>query len=138
TDCDFFAAQTGYRRSIGESPPPERENPVRLERRRTPRYAFSATTEITDEKENARTSSRVCDLSMQGCYLEMPNPFPEGTPVTVEIYKDAEFLEAHAIVAFREPSEGMGVRFEELQPYFASVLNNWVKAAKNGKSKAPN
>jgi len=111
---------------------------VRLERRHTPRFAFSASAEITDERENARTSSRVCDLSMQGCYLEMPDPFPEGTPVTVEIYKDAEFLEAHAVVAFREPSEGMGVKFDELQPYFASVLSNWVKAAKNGHRKKPN
>jgi len=110
---------------------------VRLERRRTPRYSFTATAEITDDKEDARTSSCVCDLSMQGCYLEMPNPFPEGTPVTVEIYKDTEFLEAHAVVAFREPSEGMGVKFDELQPYFASVLANWVKMAKNGSRPKP-
>ena len=111
---------------------------MRLERRSTPRYAFSASAEITDEREDARTSSRVCDLSLQGCYLEMPNPFPEGTPVTVEIYKDTEFVEAHAVVAFREPSEGMGVKFDELRPYFARVLNNWVKAAKNGDRKKPN
>jgi hypothetical protein len=110
---------------------------VQLERRRTPRYSFTATAEITDEKENARTSSRVCDLSIEGCYLEMPDPFPEGTPVTVEIYKDAEFLEAHAVVAFREPSEGMGVKFDELQPYFASLLANWVKLAKNGSRPKP-
>ena len=111
---------------------------MRLERRRTPRFAFSASAEITDERENARTSSRVCDLSMQGCYLEMSNPFPEGTPVTVEIYKDSEFLEAHAVVAYREPSEGMGIRFDELQPYFASVLASWIKAAQNGTRKQPN
>ena len=111
---------------------------MRLERRRTPRFAFSASAEITDERENARTSSRVCDLSMQGCYLEMTNPFPEGTPITVEIYKDSEFLEAHAVVAFREPSEGMGITFDELQPYFAGVLANWIKIAKNGHRKKPN
>jgi len=93
--------------------------------------------EITDEKENARVSSRVGDLSLQGCYLEMANPFPEGTPVLVEIYTDTEFLEAHATVAYREPNAGMGVKFEEIQPYFATVLNQWLLQAKKSERRKP-
>jgi hypothetical protein len=37
------------------------------ERRRAPRYPFIAMAEIVDEKENARTSSRINDLSLHGC-----------------------------------------------------------------------
>jgi hypothetical protein len=102
---------------------------MRPERRRTPRYQFDATAEITDEKENARTSSRVTDLSLQGCYVEMPNPFPHGTNVLVEIYTENEFLEAHATVAYREPKLGMGLTFNDMQPYFAGVLNKWLLGA---------
>ena len=103
---------------------------MRTEKRRTPRYPFVASVEITDEKENARTSSQIRELSRHGCYVEMANPFPEGTSVLVEIYTDAEFLETRAKVAYVEPKTGMGLVFEELPSYFTSVLNNWLAQAK--------
>jgi hypothetical protein len=103
---------------------------MRAERRRTQRYPFVASIEITDEKENARTSSQISELSLHGCYVAMANPFPEGTNVTVEIYTDAEFLETHAKVAYVEPKRGMGLVFEELPSYFTTVLNNWLSQAK--------
>jgi hypothetical protein len=103
---------------------------VRVDRRKTPRYPFVASVEITDEKENSRTSSKLRELSRNGCYVEMANPFPQGTDVVVEIYTDAEFLETHAKVAYTEPKQGMGLVFEELPSYFTSVLNNWLAQAK--------
>jgi hypothetical protein len=71
-----------------------------LERRRTPRIPFVATAEIIDEAENTRTTSQLSDLSLHGCFVQLPNPFPEGTSVTIEIYKDEDFLETSATVAF--------------------------------------
>jgi PilZ domain len=102
---------------------------VQQERRRTPRYLFVATAEITDERANSRSSSRVSDLSLHGCYLELADPFPQGTPVLIEITRDMEFLEARATVAYREPNLGMGVTFDAIQPYFAAVLNRWLERA---------
>jgi hypothetical protein len=99
---------------------------VQVERRRSPRYSFSASAEVVDEKENVRTSSQVCDLSLQGCYLEMQNPFPQGTTATVEIYTEEDFLEAHATVAYREPGHGMGLKFDGIQPHFVNVLKKWL------------
>ena len=110
-------------------PSPERGNPVQLERRRATRYPFAATAEIRDEKVNARTSSRVSDLSLHGCYVELANPFPQGTTVLIEIATDTEFVEAHATVAYRDPDVGMGVQFDNVQPYFATVLNKWLQNA---------
>jgi hypothetical protein len=107
-----------------------------IERRRSPRYPFAATAEIFDEKENARTSSHVSDLSLQGCYVEVMNPFPQGTRVFVEIYTEAEFLEVHAKVAFLKPKAGMGLTFNELQPCFSTVLNKWLGKATTRKSAA--
>src|ERR1700689_890897 len=100
------------------------------ERRRAPRYPFIARAEIIDEKENARTSSRVSDLSLHGCYVEMKNPFPEGTNVMIEISTETKSLETHAIVSHIEPKRGMGLTFGEMPKSLANVLNRWVIQAK--------
>ena len=118
-------------------PFPRGERSMPTERRRAPRHPFIARAEIIDEKENARTSSRVSDLSVHGCYVEMMNPFPEGTSVVIEIYTETESLEAHGTVARIEPKRGMGLMFDELPPYFAGVLNKWVEQA-NGNGRRPN
>src|SRR5271170_795173 len=101
----------------------QRGIPMRTERRRETRYPFIAMAEIVDEKENARTSSRISDLSLHGCSVEMTNPFPQGTNVMIEIYTETESLETHATVAFIESREGMGLNFREMPEYSASVLN---------------
>ena len=106
---------------------------MRIERRHTPRYPFSALAEIVDENENARTSSRVSDLSLHGCYVEMKDPFPQGTSVMIEISTDTESLETHATVAHFEPKQGMGLTFSEMPESFANVLNRWVVQAKGRK-----
>ena len=111
----------------------ERGIVMRTERRREPRYPFMAMAEVVDERENARTSSRISDLSKHGCYVEMMNPFPQGTTVLIEIYTEEEFLEAHGTVAFFEPKQGMGLTFDEMPPYFAGILEKWLEQA-NGKN----
>lgn len=103
---------------------------MQTERRREPRYPFIAMAEIVDEKENARTSSRVSDLSLHGCYVELSDPFPQGTNVLVEIYTETEFLETPATVTFREAKQGMGLMFREMPEYFTSVLKGWLVKAK--------
>ncbi|MDP9339086.1 MAG: PilZ domain-containing protein [Acidobacteriota bacterium] len=104
---------------------------MQVDRRREARYPFIAMAEIVDEKENARTSSRVSDLSLHGCYVELNNPFPQGTNVMIEIYTETEFLETPATVAFLEAKQGMGLMFREMPEYFTSVLNRWLVKAKS-------
>jgi len=106
---------------------------MKTERRHTPRYPFSALAEIVDEAENARTSSRVSDLSLHGCYVEMNNPFPEGTKVMIEISTETESLETYAIVAHIEPKRGMGLTFGEMPNSLANVLNRWLVQARESK-----
>jgi hypothetical protein len=96
------------------------------ERRREPRVPFFAAAEILDEQDDSRTPTRVRDLSPGGCYVEMANPFPAGKNVLIEIYTDSEFIETHATVAFFEPSQGMGLTFSLMQPFFTEVLNKWL------------
>jgi hypothetical protein len=113
---------------------PKGEFLMRTERRHAPRYPFSALAEIVDEKENARTSSQVSDLSLHGCYVEMKNPFPQGTNVIIEISTETESLETQATVAHAEPNQGMGLTFSEMPESLANVLNRWVVQAKGRKT----
>jgi PilZ domain len=108
---------------------PRKEVSMRAERRREPRFPFIATAEIVDEQEDSRTSSRLSDLSLHGCYVEIPKPFPEGTSVLIEIFKDDDFMETHATVAFVEPRHGMGLTFREVPACFSGVLNKWLQEA---------
>jgi len=84
-----------------------------VERRRSSRIPFAAGAEIIDEAENTRNTSQVSDLSLYGCFVQLPNPFPEGTPVTIEIYKDEDFVETAATVAYFMPKRGMGLTFPQ-------------------------
>jgi hypothetical protein len=106
---------------------------MRTERRHAPRYPFSALAEIVDGQENARTSSRVSDISLHGCYVELKDPFPQGTNVMIEISTETESLETHATVAHIEPKRGMGLTFSEMPKSLETVLNRWVVQAKESK-----
>jgi hypothetical protein len=101
-----------------------------VERRRSTRIAFAASAEITDDAENTRSASQVSHLSLQGCFVQLRNPFPEGTAVTIEIYKDEDFMESPATVAFFQPQRGMGLTFNGMEPQFASILKKWIAQAK--------
>jgi hypothetical protein len=100
------------------------------ERRRSTRVPFAASAEIIDETENTRSASQVCDLSLHGCFVELKNPFPEGTAVTIEIYKDEDFLETPATVAYFLAKRGMGLTFTDMEPQFAAILKKWLAAPK--------
>ncbi len=107
---------------------------MQVERRRSPRYSFVTMAEVVDEEENARTSTRISDLSLQGCYVEMLNPFPQGKKVMIEIYTESEFVEAPVTVAYQQPKKGMGLQFTGLTPHSTGVLNKWVKQAHDRKA----
>ena len=107
---------------------------MRAERRREPRYPFDAMAEIVDERENARTSSRISDLSLHGCYVEMMDPFPTGTNVVIEISTDSDSVEAQATVAFYEAKHGMGLMFRDMPEYYTKVLHRWLELAKGKKA----
>jgi hypothetical protein len=87
--------------------------------------------EIIDERENARTSSRISDLSRNGCYVEMANPFPQGTTVTIEMFTETESVETQATVAYFEAKQGMGLEFRNMPDFYVATLNRWLALAKN-------
>lgn len=99
------------------------------ERRRGPRYAFIASAELIEQKADVRIASRVSELSMNGCYLDMMNPFPTGTLVLVKISAGEDFFQAKAKIVYSQMNMGAGVGFLEIDKASHIVLERWMDEA---------
>jgi hypothetical protein len=99
------------------------------ERRRGPRYPFIASAELIEQKADVRIASRVSELSMNGCYLDMMNPFPTGTLVLVKIAAGQEFFQAKAKIVYSQMNMGAGVGFLEFDRSSRTVLERWMDEA---------
>ena len=105
------------------------------ERRRTPRYPFIASAELIEEKADVRIASRVSELSLHGCYLDMMNPFPTGTMVLVKIAAGDAFFEAKSKIVYSQPNIGAGVGFLQIEPASKDVLERWLDGAEKDSQK---
>lgn len=99
------------------------------ERRRTPRYPFAASVELVETNSGAKSTLKVNELSLNGCYVVTPHVLEKGTGVLLKIYKDAQYFEARATVTYATPNQGMGMTFHDVKPFFAGVLQKWLLAA---------
>jgi PilZ domain len=98
------------------------------ERRRTPRYPFIATAEVIEQTAHSSTSTRVTELSLHGCFLEVTKPLAKGVELKVKIYSEGKFFEGPGTVVYALP-EGIGVSFHDVHPQYLSVLKRWLLAA---------
>ncbi len=99
------------------------------ERRRGPRYSFIASAELIEEKADVRIASRVSELSSNGCYLDMMNPFPTGTMVLVKISAGEAFFQAKGKIVYSQMNMGAGVGFLEVDAASKVVLERWLDEA---------
>jgi hypothetical protein len=102
---------------------------VERERRRTPRYVFFASAELFEEKSEVRVASRVSELSLYGCYLDMMNPFPKDTLVLLKIWTDEKVFQTKGKIIYSQPNMGAGVVFLDVQPTYQPVLQQWLDEA---------
>jgi hypothetical protein len=80
-------------------------------------------------RADVRIASRVSELSMNGCYLDMMNPFPTGTLVLVKISAGEAFFEARSKIVYSQMNMGAGVGFLEVKPDSQAVLERWLDEA---------
>ncbi len=99
------------------------------ERRRAPRYPFIATAEVTDTSSQASTTAQVSELSLYGCYLQMPNALPKDAQIKIKIYSEGKFFESSGVIAYSQPGVGVGITFREVRPQLLTVLKQWLLAA---------
>lgn len=100
------------------------------ERRRGPRYPFIASAELIEQRADVRIASRVSELSMNGCYLDMMNPFPQGTLVLVKISAGEDFFQCKGKIVYSQMNMGAGVGFLEIDKAAQTVLERWMDDAK--------
>jgi hypothetical protein len=98
--------------------------------RRSPRCSFVVTAEITDE--NSRTViARLRDLNLYGCYIEMTNPPPQGTSITIRVSAGKAGFQARGRVIYLDPNTGSGVEFQGVEPHYQAILEEWLLEAKD-------
>jgi len=102
---------------------------VERERRRTPRYVFFASAELLEVKSEVRVASRVSELSLHGCYLDMMNPFPKDTQVLLRIWTDEKIFQTKGRVIYSQPNMGAGVAFLDMEPMYLAILQQWLDDA---------
>ena len=101
------------------------------ERRRTPRHIFIASAELYEEKSDVRVASRVSELSLHGCYLDMMNPFPPGTMILLKIFAGNLTFESKARVIYATSNVGAGVAFMDVEPKYEYMIRRWMEEAAN-------
>jgi PilZ domain len=99
------------------------------ERRRTPRYIFIASAELYEEASDVRVASRVSELSLHGCYLDMMNPFPPGTIIRLKIFAGDLTFQSKARVIYSTSNVGAGVAFIDVEPKYEYMIKRWMEDA---------
>jgi len=96
------------------------------QRRRTPRIAFVAATELCDKKSGRQLTAQVREFSAYGCYVGTLNTLPVANTVLLKIFTQSECFEAIAKVIYTHRSRGMGLIFQELSLQSGNLLGQWL------------
>jgi len=137
-ELENFASSVEIHEETGNPSSPEvipadAEKPARAsaeqrgaDRRAHPRYAFAAAIEVVAAECGERITTRVRDLSVQGCYADTERPLALGTNAAVRITKGAKAFAARARVVYNQPGKGMGLMFTDVEPEQLVTLNTWI------------
>ena len=94
--------------------------------RSVPRYRFIATAVVTELSSGTRLPARTSELSINGCYIDTLNPFPDAALVRLRIIKDDRVFETPGRVLYCHPGFGMGIVFIDSTPDQRSLLEGWL------------
>jgi hypothetical protein len=98
--------------------------------RRSPRSSFVVTAEVTDENSRM-VIARLRALNLYGCYVEMTNPLPKGTSITIKVSAGKAAFQARGRVIYSDPNTGSGVEFQGVEPHYQAILEEWLVEAKD-------
>jgi hypothetical protein len=129
------AGQLGLRNLAPEKPfwdfplpPPGFDGSVRdaHDRRTSPRVKCANSVEVYPAGETAPIRTKTADLSLGGCFLEMPNPLPKGTQVRIALWIKESKIWANGEVVTSTPGFGIGVKFSQIAEQDKNQLKQFV------------
>jgi PilZ domain len=101
--------------------------PGSIERRKTVRFRCQNSIEV-HVHQAASFWGTVSDLSVGGCYVEMPIPLQPGTKLRVGIWFGQTKAWAEAQVAHRTPGLGIGLRFTEISEQDLNQIRRFLES----------
>lgn len=97
-----------------------------IEMRQAPRFRCQNSIEVHVEG-GASFWGTVADLSLGGCYVEMPLPLQPGTKIKVGIWFGETKAWAEAQVAHRTPGLGVGLKFIQISEQDKDVIRRFLE-----------
>jgi CheY-like chemotaxis protein len=80
---------------------------------------------------------KLTDLSLGGCYLETPSPFPVRARIDLSMRVGDLEVQASGLVKVMHPDVGMGVIFNQKTPEQHKQVENFIQALMNSNGMAP-
>jgi len=98
------------------------------ERRAHPRMKTSNSVELYLSAQTAPIRAKLSDLSLGGCFVEMPMPIEKGTPLRIALWIQDYKLWAKAKVITSTPGFGIGIQFSEISNQDKEQLKQFLKS----------
>jgi hypothetical protein len=112
---------------VPEAPPPRKYERRPNDRRKYTRFPVTGVAIVSNPVGDEKQTLRLGDLSLEGCFIETPRPFPVGARLEMLIkVQDAE-IETVGAVRVCLANAGMGVEFTHLAVSEAKPLYALVK-----------
>jgi hypothetical protein len=89
------------------------------------------------EQDDPPVKCQLTDLSLGGCYLEIPSPFPVSTRVTLCMRAATLELRAEGVVRVMHPDRGMGVEFTQATPQHREGLEKFLAVLTENRDMRP-
>jgi len=97
-----------------------------VEKRKSPRYSFSATVDAHDILADTRIIGRLSDISRNGCYVDTISPFAMGAEVALKITAGSRSFITDSKVVYSSNGMGMGLLFTIAEPEQLTTLETWL------------
>jgi len=111
-------------------PSPAMDNSVlnTRERRAHPRLKCANSVEVFPQGQTIPIRSRTSDLSVGGCFLEMPNPLPAGSQIRLGLWVKEFKMWVTGQVVTSTPGFGIGVKFTEIAERDRDQLKQFLES----------
>ena len=97
------------------------------DRRVESRHACQLGAEVYQTGSNVPHRCSLTDISVGGCYVELPSPFPGGTKVEIVVRTDEFKFRSYGAVQVVHPGFGMGVEFATHTPEQTNQVYRLIK-----------